>query len=525
MANRIYRRTGKRRVGRSVMDLSYSKLFDADMGLLYPIMNDEAVPGDVFKIQNEIVLRFNPLLAPLLHEINVYIHYFFVPYRILWDEWETFITKGVDGDQVRDIPVYPAHSWSSSEHSYGFNTLYHYFFGSIASLSGTQPQHAPNAWPLYAYNMIWNEYYRDRNVMQEIALNDPSKGQYGLLRRCWEKDYFTSALPWQQRGTAPALPISGSINVDASDAVYSLSPPPTGTNSANVLIQNTYTPVPPAVGPTLTSESSTYTNMLRTALNKQKINLSSASTFDVSDLRLAFQIQRWMELNARAGNRYTEFLRAHFPASPRDDRLQRPEYIGGSKSPVVISEVLQTSENSTTPQGNMAGHGLSVDRTRVTTYRVQEFGIIMGLLSVMPRASYSGILDRQWLRRTPFDFYFPEFQHLSEQAITRQEISPRYNLTETGANTIFGYQGRYNEMRSKHSMICGKMSTDFQHWHLARDFISQSAPVLSQQFLECNPRKNIFAVPSEPGMIINVSNRIRAIRPMTAIPVPGLIDH
>ena len=214
-------------------------------------------------------------------------------------------------------------------------------------------------------------------------------------------------------------------------------------------------------------------------LNNNTINLSSATTFNVADLRLAFQIQKFLERNARAGARYTEFLRSHFGVSPRDERLQRPEYIGGSKAPVIISEVLQTgSSDATSPQGNMSGHGIAVNSQFCGKYRASEFGVIIGMLSVMPRTMYQTGHDRQWLRRTKYDFYFPEFANLSEQAILNAEVYCSAN--DATDKSIFGYQGRYDEMRTKRNQVCGQMRDVFDYWHLGRQFTT--TPGLNSSF-------------------------------------------
>ena len=260
----------------------------------------------------------------------------------------------------------------------------------------------------------------------------------------------------------------------------------------------------------------------KASLDNNAVDLSSAVTFNVADLRLAFQIQKWLERNARAGVRYTEFLGSHFGVHPRDERLQRPEYLGGSKNPVIISEVLQTSSTDTeSPQGNLAGHGISVGQTFCASYFAEEFGLIMGIMSVMPKPAYQQGLDRQWLRQTRYDFYFPEFANLSEQAIERVELYA--SAVEAENKTIFGYQGRYDEMRVKRNQVCALMRTDFNYWHMGRIFAS--APGLNQTFTDCDATKRIFAAPSEPGLIIDIGNRIRAIRPMPIQSEPGLIDH
>lgn len=251
---------------------------------------------------------------------------------------------------------------------------------------------------------------------------------------------------------------------------------------------------------------------------------AESTAFNVADLRLAFQISRWQERNARAGVRYTEFLHAHFGVSPRDDRLNRPEYIGGTKSPIIISEVLQTSStDQTSPQGNLAGHGITADSTRIGKYFVHEYGLIMGILSVLPRPSYipQGI-PRQWTRKTRFDYYFREFANLSEQAVLNQEIFVQGTADDA---KVFGFQGRFNEMRDKQNLVANNMRDYFDFWHLSRKFAN--APLLNGSFVECNPdsTKRIFAVQDEPGLIVHYANRVKAVRPMPILGEPGYIDH
>lgn len=500
MPNNIFARTGGLSPRRSMFDLSYRKTLTCDMGQLIPIMCDEVVPGDMMEIGNEIVVRYQPLVAPILHEVNVYTHYYFVPYRILWDQWEDFITGGIDGQSAAVLPRWsPTPTTGNAE-----GTLWDY----LGLPTGIVPTDAlPVDFIRRAYNRIYNEFYRDENLIAEVLETNES-----ILNRAWEKDYFTSSLPWQQRGIAPALPISGLTKaIWPASAIYNAGAAITSGNTVGV----TGGPDRFAVA------DATNLARLNNALNNNTVNLAAATTFNVSDLRLAFQIQKWMERNARAGVRYTEFLRAHYGVSPRDDRLQRPEYIGGSKSPVIVSEVLQTSQSGTTPQGNMAGHGLTATKSYVAKYHAVEFGVIIGLMSIMPRTGYQQGIDRQWLRRSRYDFYSPEFANLSEQAVERAEIY----ATAVGSEnrTVFGFQGRYDELRTKRNMICGKMRTTYDYWHLARKFAS--APLLNQNFVECVPSKRIFAAQTEPGIICNVGNTIRALRPLPIMSNPGLIDH
>ena len=289
----------------------------------------------------------------------------------------------------------------------------------------------------------------------------------------------------------------------------------TGSGSVNVQLANV------ASTPVLFGNGATPTNNLHAALETNNIDLTTIDTFDVADLRQVVQIKNGWNV-ARGGVRYTEFLRSMFGVSPRDDRLQRPEYFGGSKSPVIVSEVLQTSStDATTPQANMAGHGISVQHQYAGKYHCQEYGLVMGLLSILPKPMYQQGINRQWLRPTRYDYYFREFANLSEQAIERSEIY--YAATEASNKTLFGFQGRYNEMRQKDNMVVGEMRSTFDYWHLGREF--SSAPALNETFITCVPRKDIFAVPSVPGFLINWGNRIKALRPMPVEPVPGLMDH
>ena len=281
----VYAHVGGLHPRRSVFDLSYEKKLTCDMAQLIPVMCDEVVPGDVFMIGNQAVVRFQPLVAPILHEINMYAYYFFVPYRILWDEWEDFISGGEDGQFSDPIP-----EWEPTITTEG--SLWDFFGFPV----GVDPLGAyPLDFPRRAYNLVYNEYFRDENLQTEVALTNET-----ILNRAWEKDYFTSSLPWQQRGTAPALPISGTTH-----AVWTFD------NSNLFNLQGS-------------SSGNKPNDVTRGVLNNNTVDLSTASTFDIADLRLAFQIQKWMERNARAGYRYTQFLRAHFGVCPRDERLQRP---------------------------------------------------------------------------------------------------------------------------------------------------------------------------------------------------------
>ena len=535
------------KVGRSVFDLSHVKRFTCDMGQLIPVYFDECVPGDTRKVGMQCVTRFQPLVAPILDSVDLTVHYFFVPTRLLMDkeeDWNTFLTGGKDGkDESVKLPLYsftyfdgtyddahkPSCPFSNGVRD-GKYSLWDYFGLPIGSSGVTSPSirdyNNINAFSQRCYNLVWNEFYRDENLVEEVDKNNNT-----ILYRAWKKDYFTSALPWQQRGVAPALPLSGTVPVSLNTQ-FSLSDPSIHTGVSDSLI---YTNAGGALGYLdLTTPGSVdkITGYIDGSVNGTA-DLSNAATFNVATLRQCVQIQRWLELNARGGIRYTEFLRSHFGISPKDEVLGRPQYIGGTKSSIVISEVLQTSRtvDSTqtekgSPLGRLAGHGLGASSDYICTFTAKEFGYIIGLASWMPKPSYQQGVNRIFSRKTKFDFYFPEFAHLSEQAVTNGEVF----ATGTAKDSeIFGYQGAYNEMRYTPSFNCADMRDTFRYWHLGRIF--QNAPKLNAGFLTTNSaydggiRKDIFASKNEPGLLVQFANVVKAIRPLPVYGTPGFVDH
>lgn len=487
-------------------------------------MCDEVVPGDVWKIGNEFTVRFEPLIAPIMQDMWLKVRYFFVPYRLLKRDclstpgdtfdWEEFLSDGVDGKTVTQILP----RWIPTNNAK--YSLWDYFgFPVGVSPAGAYPLNFPRE----AYNFIWNEYFRNENLDAEVSLDNED-----ILLVRWNKDYFTSALPWQQRGTAPVM--SGDIIFEGADEQFhKLTVFPTQIYDTS---SSTYVPGiltgSTTVAPVITGgvrNSSGFVGATNSAPSAGSEVVYGG--FNVEQLRLCIQTQKWLERNARAGTRYTELLRAHFGVSPTDARLDRPEYIGGSKTPIIVSEVLQTSASPLegvegTPQGTMAGHGISIDRNYVAKYRVEEYGLIMGLAYVVPKHEYSGQgINRQWLRRSKLDFYWPEFAHLSEQGIETAELYA--TNSETNNVDLFGYIGRYDEMRHKQSMVCADFRDDYQDWTLNDKF--ETKPLLNSSFIEADVRKNIFAVQNYPALKINFGNVIHAYRPMPLIAEPGLVDH
>lgn len=577
-AFRAFQKVKTLKPSRSLFDLSHEVLLTADMFKLYPVCAMEMSPGDTFHIANQSVTRLQPLNAPVMSRIEQCTHYFFVPYRILDENWTEFITGGAEGENGGSVPGEPPEvspilpRWIPSNGKNGVGSLWDYFGFPV----NVDPV---GAYPLdylrRAYNMIWNEFYRDENLQEEIDL-----GNEDILYRSWKKDYFTSALLSQQRGVSPAMPVSGNLTINSDNSVISLISSntfssdrygvllrlqlPTGLSVSSISftyetgtvnyeysgpqgsgsgVQNIgYTPTMKEYDPDTgiafvhclfnheltSSEGGSGAHVSQISLGGQ-IHYSYADLlnaemdgagFDVKDLRQAFQIQKWLELANRGGVRYTEFLRAFFGVSPRDDRLQRPEYIGGSRSPIVISEVLQTSstENEPTPQGYLAGHGLGAERTYIGSYSAQEYGVMIGLMSYITPPVYTQGINRMWLRRSKYDFLFPQFTHMSEQAIEGAEIFA--TGTESENRKVWGFNEIYDELRAMTSKVVGKMRTTFKYWHLAREF--ENKPALNADFISGKDvSKRIFAVQSEEGIICHYANIIRAVRPLPKYGTPG----
>jgi len=519
--NSTFLKTGAKQPMRGNFNLSYEKKFTCDMGELIPVLCEQMIPGDVFNINNAIMARCQPLVAPIMHEINIKTEYFFVPLRLIMgsldeEDWQNFITGGIDGADTTVLDTWSPATTGSDEGS-----LWDYFGFPITSVPGTPivpSGTAPLAFPRNAYNKIWNEWYRDEDLQTERNYDYET-----VAHRNWEKDYFCASLPFLQRGTAGALPVTGTLDIDSTGVGMSIHNAGDATDRMIELNTDAVAGDRIAIG----TNPSASGNALWGASTGLVVDLSNSATFDISDLRLSAQVQKFQELNARAGVRLTEYLQAHFGVSVQDYRLQRSEFIGGTTQPLIVSEVLQTSGSATagavdvdTPQGSMSGHGISAGRNRIAKYRAPEHGILMGLMTIMPRTVYQQGINRQWLYESRWDWPEPLFVNLSEQEILQAEIY----LTSGNASeneTIFGYIGRYDELRVKQSMICSGMRSDFDHWHISRQF--GSAPVLNASFLQCIPRKDIFAIPSEDGFIVNFGNIISAVRPIPTMNRPGVI--
>lgn len=488
---------------KNVFDLSHDVKLSLNMGELVPVMCLEAVPGDKFHISAESLLRFAPMVAPLMHRVNVSIHYFFVPNRILWPNWEKFINN--NSGQEGPLPAFPVLEIDESS----YNRLHDYL--GIPLANGNQER--INALPFAAYNKIYNEYYRDQNLVQPITdtLVDGinPNGEWELKRRAWEHDYFTAALPFAQKGQPVTIPMQGIVTVDPDSIATNRILDAAGNEIGGTLSAQTVSgqlQVNPGTG----AEDAQYDP------NGSLVVENANST--INDLRRAYRLQEWLELAARAGSRYTELIWAYFNVKSPDSRLQRPEYITGVKTPVVVSEVLNTTGTESRPQGDMAGHGIAVVNGNHGSYFVQEHGYIMGIMSVMPKTAYQQGLEKHWLRRDPFDFYWPQFANIGEQEVLNKEVFAFQGAT---GDETFGYVPRYAEYKYANNRVAGDFRTTLNFWHLGRIF--DNPPALNQEFIECSPRHDIFAVtdPQEQKLWCHIYNRVKAVRMMPKFGTPS----
>lgn len=540
---------------RNAFNLSFSVKTTMEMGKLYPICIQEMVPGDTFKLGNEVVINLQPMNAPAYINLNWYCYAFFVPYRVLWDKWEEFITKGQDGDTTIELPKFERNQYITDS-AFRYNTLWDYFGFPVGVVpSGLS---APLDFPWRAYNLIWNEYFRDENLQDPVGADPADKTvafNTDVLNVNWGKDYFTGALPFAQRGSATALPITSDLSKSNDLMLNSLLEVGTYDDGGGshlgfqqILSKNYLIPGTSGSGSTVRGLNEGLDNLKvyaggnsATSESSSKIDLSGtvvSTTADVEDLRMMFAIQRWQEINARGGVRYTEFLRAQYGTSPRDERLQRPEFIGGCKSPIIIQNVLQQSnaDNASVSQktlvGTKYGQGMTADVNNLGTYYASEFGVMMIVAFLRPKTSYMQGINRQWLKNNTFDFFNPLFTSLGEQEVLNEEIFAKSGdsdpLNDKNSNrSIWGYEARYNEMRYNADLVTGKMRPNkqtgvasFDYWHLGRYF--DTLPNLNGEFLKCNPDKRIFQATDEVGFICHIGNRIKALRPLPYMAVPHL---
>ena len=479
---------------RNKHSLSHTHLMTGDMGKLYPIGCVEALPGDAIQHHVNVLARVSPLAAPVMHPVTARVHHFFVANRTLWDgektgddpgsSWENFITGGDDGMNVDTPPQIPAGNTEGQE---------------LLDYLGI-PQHAQgvgvsiNALPVRAVNACYNEYYRDQDLCAPRDKHDTT-----IPTIAWGKDYFTSARPWTQKGPDVTIPLgteapvahsligSGkriSVYNAANDTYQHMS-------SSGVMLENS------------TSDGS-YNESLY-------VDLSKALGANVNDVRKAFAIQRYQEARARYGSRYTEYLR-YLGISPQDSRLQRPEFLGGGRTQINFSEIMQTApETGQQPStefgvGDLYGHGIAAMRSNKYRRFIPEHGYIISFLSVRPKSIYQNGIHRSWLRKTKEDYFQKELQSIGQQEVYNNEVF----ASVANGTEVFGYQDRYSDYREHPSRVSGEFRDVLNYWHMARDF--SAAPVLNADFIECDATKRIHNEQTKHALWVMCQHKMVARR-------------
>ncbi len=591
--------------GKNVFDLSHENKFTTEFGRLTPVLCEEVLPGDRWNISTSSFIRVMPMVAPIMHEINAYLHFFFVPRRLLWKNWQDFITGidsggGIDGEKGSEhMPHYIDGNFINglaefsdsygkkdnreiAEHFFGTSTLWDYLgYPTIDSnptlfvensMIGGQSSYMEID-PLLAYQLIWSEYYRDQNLeFAEFDLNyykdyDGSAPAYNwidslnldyanaemwngrnpfyLHYRAWEKDYFTSALPEPQRGPDVAIPLDISAQITyTGDGFTKLDV--AGGN------EPTYDGDPVLIGIPNLRDAVLFPDNGSALYNSININNADQLGLQVAeinstinDLRMAIRLQEFYELSARVGNRYKEMIVGHFGVFTPDYRIDRPQYLGGSKFPLQISQVLQTSQtnNTSQPLGDMAGHGISGSANFQFNEEFYEHGYIIGIMSIIPRSAYQQGLPRKFTRFDRLDHYWEKFAHLGEQEVKNKEIyfdfvDENVPNVENNNDGTFGYQSRYSEYKYIPSSVHGSFKTDLNYWHLGRRF--SRLPTLGHEFIRVKADSSLYGASAENNTAHNLNRifayqgtdfdhflcqihfDIKSVRPMPIFGVPRL---
>lgn len=481
-------------------NLSNYRLLTGELGKLYPAGLIEVLPGDVMRGSSSLMVRLSPMAAPVMHNMTIRVHHFFVPHRLAWpsdttgtsDTFESFITGGPDG---RDNNALPTVTTNGVEKG-----LFDYM--GLPNVSGIEV----NSMPIKAYNLVWNEWFRDQDLQ-------PARDEHqnDIARIAWAKDYFTTARPWPQKGDEVSLPLGTVAPVKGIganlDTTYSGPETEYNETGGNTVTYDTSSQIDQTTG----NRFGVQEDPNNPGFPGIYADLSQATAATINALRRASGLQRFMEARSRYGSRYAEYVRHAFGARPLDARLQRPELLASGSQQVGISEVIQTANEQGTQRfgvGDMYGHGIGLTRSNRFRTRFSEHGYVLSLVSVRPKSLYTNGIDRTWLRQFREDFYQRELAHIGQQQVKQQEVY----ASATNAEEVFGWSDRYAEYRNTLSRVVGEFRTTLDYWHLGRIF--QDDPALNAAFVTCHPTKRIFNVTdtdTDSLWMLN-SNRVQALR-------------
>lgn len=569
MSNPLFSSIPIRVPKRNKFNLSHEVKLTGDMGFLYPIMCEPVLPNETWRIGLNTLVRFAPLLAPIMSEVDVYAHAFFVPSRLLYSSWEDFITGSHNGNKLSEdeMPPYPVRRVQATLLQQGGDLLVQHgqladylgfqtYTNAAKELSGVTQSNYYNFddMPFRCYHKICDDFYRDENLEEPVfdemwyhtgisritnLTGNNVVRQMSLRRRAWRKDYFTSALPFPQKGDDVLLPLQGTASVVGDNALSSTAVVNNGymkftadggnfDSAANAFWNADGRLMGSGMSATPGDKAAVYNGGLaiypKSIASHLSVDLSSATSTTINELRRAYAAQRFLERRAVGGTRYIEQNFSMFGAKSSDGRLQRAQYLGGVKQPVVISQVLQTSSTTDStpsgyesPLGQPAGTANSIGGGKLFTASFEEYGYIMVLLSVVPRADYIQGIPRKYLKTDPYDFYWPQFAHIGEQPIKNQELFFDIKKSTDGGpndpnNGTFGYSPRYSEYRFINNSVHGDFRGSMAFWTMARQF--DGFQNLNAQFIQCKPTTDVFSVNVGHHLWMQVGLNVSALRPM-----------
>lgn len=534
---------------RTKFDRSHVYKTTFNSGKLIPVFIDEVLPGDTTRMSVNYFARLATPIKPIMDNIYLDWFFFFVPNRLVWEHWQNFCFEQEDPDDSTDYVIPTVSATGNSENAY-IGSLWDYFglpVNTSGNLSGI------NALPFRGVYLIWNEWFRDENLQKSVKIQKGDTNEVLDSTRSSEQpswvfssgtnivpglacpprgkrhDYFTSALPWTQKGPGVSIGLAGTAPIQGTATLTM----PNGVNLMDRQQGDVYASVVGTVRDQAAATSVFYgtgtgnTSVSGVSSDGWFANLDESSIFTINSLRTAFQMQKFYERLARGGSRYTEVLRSFFGVVSPDARLQRPEFLGSFTKMVNVNPIAQTSAtDDTSPQGNLSAYGVTAAKFHGFTKSFVEHGYIFGFVCARADLTYQQGINKMWLRSTVYDFYWPTFAHLGEQAIELREI---YAQGSEADKTVFGYQERYAEYRYKPSQITGKFRSavtggNLDVWHLSQFF--KNAPTLNEEFIVENPPiERIIAVPSEPEFLLDIGFRYTTVRPMPMFGTPGLVDH